>query len=135
MHGAERSLLNAEPHLNRARPRLGDMGLDQRSAVGVHHEDDAPEAGGDGIAGQQVDDGLTVGTDGGEWLHATEAPGPPCGEDDQRGPAHRDHRSTALAQVIPAPKPVSSMVSPFETRPESMASTSASGIDADEVLP
>ena len=44
-------------------------------------------------------------------------------------------RITAEPQVRPAPMPVISTVSPSWTRPVATASASASGIEADEVLP
>ena len=46
-----------------------------------------------------------------------------------------DHRMIALAQLIPAPNPTSNTKSPSCTRPRSMASTSAKGIEAAEVFP
>ena len=51
------------------------------------------------------------------------------------GHAPVPHRISALAHVIPAPKPEHSTRSPSRTRPSSTASNSASGIDADDVLP
>src|SRR4029078_6931583 len=44
-------------------------------------------------------------------------------------------RITAEPQVSPAPMPVIRIVSPLWTRPVETASASASGIEADEVLP
>ncbi len=49
--------------------------------------------------------------------------------------AHVLQRKTALAQVMPPPKPVRRRWSPSWTRPASMASLRASGMEADEVLP
>ena len=71
-----------------------------------------------------------IGASGFDAAVATGAAG---GEDDERG--HEGQRSTALDQVIPAPNPVSSSTSPGAIRPSSKASTSASGIEALEVLP
>ena len=46
-----------------------------------------------------------------------------------------DQRTTALAAVIPAPNPTKRTRSPSDTLPSSSASASASGIEADDVLP
>ena len=69
-----------------------------------------------------------------------DAAGPAGDEDDVRltrlvGVAPPPQRSTALAAVMPAPKPTSSTRSPSSTRPASSASARASGIEADDVLP
>src|SRR5206468_9380601 len=61
-----------------------------------------------------------------------DSPGAPV---HQNNPAQAAHRQTALAHVMPAPKPESSTRSPSLTRPASTASTSAIGIDAELVLP
>jgi len=53
-------------------------------------------------------------------------PGATGREDDQRRSAQRDHRTTAEAHVIPAPKPVMSAYSPDLIRPFSRASKKAS---------
>ena len=60
---------------------------------------------------------------------------PPVTRTDAAHGATPPQRSTALAAVMPAPKPTSRTRSPSLMRPSSSASTSASGIDADEVLP
>src|SRR5207244_5277897 len=62
--------------------------------------------------------------------------GPTRDEDDPLGlRAHRPHRMTTLAQVMPAPNPESNTWSPSRSRPASAASASASGIDPAELLP
>ena len=48
---------------------------------------------------------------------------------------HPPQRSTALAQVMPPPNPVSRTWWPARSRPVSRASARARGMDADEVLP
>ena len=48
---------------------------------------------------------------------------------------HGHHRMTALPQVNPAPKATSSRSEPGFTRPSVIAWSSASGIEAEEVLP
>src|SRR4029077_5374609 len=49
--------------------------------------------------------------------------------------AFDDQRMTALAAVIPVPKPTKSTRSPSLTRPSSSAAASANGTDADDVFP
>jgi hypothetical protein len=48
---------------------------------------------------------------------------------------HAHHRMTALPQVNPAPNATSRITEPGRTRPSDTACSSASGIEADEVLP
>src|SRR4051812_41084233 len=48
---------------------------------------------------------------------------------------HGHHRMTALPQVNPAPNATSRMTEPGFTRPSAMAWSSASGIEAEDVLP
>src|SRR5581483_2116335 len=50
-------------------------------------------------------------------------------------PAGRPQRSTALDQVMPAPNPQDSTMSPAASRPSSAASARAIGIEAADVLP
>ena len=94
-----------------------------------------------GVAGHQVDDRLALRADRRQRLAAAVALGPPGGQDDEgrvrAAPpvAHALQRRTALAQVMPPPKPVSRRWSPSCTRPCSMASWRARGMEADEVLP
>ena len=116
-------------------PRGPDVRFDLRPGIGVDHQDDRAESRGDGVRDQQVHHGLVLRSDGGEGLDAAEAPSTARGKDDERRTAQPGHLSTALAQVIPAPKPVSRSRSPSLTRPFSRASTRARGMDADEVLP
>ena len=50
-------------------------------------------------------------------------------------PFHYCHLTTADPQLRPAPKPQSTTMSPFWTRPPLTASSKAIGIEAAEVLP
>ena len=94
------------------------------------------------VADQQVEDGLAVRPDGREGLAAAVAPGQTGGQYDERAQAghallgrHPPHWNTALAHVMPPPKPVSSTWWPAWSRSVSRASASARGMEADEVLP
>jgi hypothetical protein len=84
-----------------------------------------------------VRDGHAV-TDGGEPLRARETdPSRAARDEDDTTLRHCQppQRRTALAAVIPAPNPTSRTRSPFVTLPSSSAGHSASGIDAEDVLP
>src|SRR5262249_7011970 len=74
---------------------------------------------------------------GGEALRDGQADPAPATGDEYRA-AHSavpPQRSTALAAVMPAPKPTKRTRSPSSIRPASRASASASGMDADDVFP
>ncbi len=83
---------------------LDDLG----TGLGVDHDHDVVEARGVGIRRDEVDDALAVEADGSQLLYPSVATGATGREDDERRSAHLDHRRTADAHVIPAPKPVSS---------------------------
>jgi hypothetical protein len=109
--------------------------FDLWSGIGIDDDDDVVESGGPGVRGQEVDDALTVLADRCQLLHPAVAPGATGGEDNERRSAQRDHRTTAEAHVIPAPKPVMSAYSPGFTRAFSRASKKASGMEELEVFP
>ena len=111
------------------------MGSNLGSGLGVDHDDDARELGGECVGGDEVEDGFAVWADGGEGLQSAEAAGTTRREDDEGGGGHAFQRSTADAHVMPAPNPVSSTRSPCASRPVRLASSTASGIDALDVLP
>ena len=72
------------------------------------------KSGGDGVRGNEVNDALTVETNGGEGLDATEATGPSGRQNYEYWTVH-DHRTTALAHVIPPPNPVMSAIFPVSS--------------------
>ena len=141
--GAQRNGLEGRGHGNRRGPGLADVIADGRSGGRPQDEDDRAEAGPDGVAGVQVDDGLSVDTDGSQRFAAAVAPGHPGGHHHEDGPAggtvtrgsQPPHRKTALAQVIPPPKPDMRTRAPGWRSPVSRASARASGTEADEVFP
>ena len=139
--GATRHRLGRETHVDGRRPGALDVVADGGPGARTQHQHDRAEAGGERVGGHEVDDGLAVRADRSQWLHASVALGPAGSQDDERGArparpvAHAFQRKTALAQVIPPPKPVSRRLSPSWMRPSPMASYSASGMEADEVLP
>ena len=136
--GAEGKSLLGEVHLHPIGPALLDVVADGRTGLGVEDQHHLAEADGHGVAHQQVDDGLAVGADGGQGLAPSVPAGHAGGQHHQgRGHdgAHPPQRSTALAQVMPPPNPVSRTWWPVSNRPVSRASTRAKGMDADEVLP
>ena len=82
--GAVRRLLGGEADVDGAGPGLLDVVADGRAGARAEDEDERAEAGGQRVAGQQVDDGFAGGPDGGQRLHAAVATGPPGGQHDQR---------------------------------------------------
>ena len=106
------------------------------------HQDDGAEAGGQRVAGHEVDDRLAVWSDRRQGLAAAVALGPSRGQDDQRRarPARR-LRSRAPAEDGAGPRHAAA-----EARSggggrrrapgrRSMASCRARGMEAEEVLP
>ena len=112
VHGAERPVLDGEAHVDAVGPGLRDVLLDQRSRLRVHHDHDRVETSSKGVVGQEVDDRFAVGADGCQRLDPAVSAGAAGGQDDQGWGAHGAHSRTALAQVMPAPNPVRSSVSP-----------------------
>src|SRR5581483_11107125 len=101
--------------------RVGDVAREARKFVGLRRA-------------RQYRDAITLR---GEQARTRQADAARAAGDDDDPRFHQpgSQRITADAQVIPAPKPTSSTRSPGATRPWSTASTRASGIDADDVLP
>ena len=57
--------------------------FDLGSGVGIDDDDDALEAGGEGVRGDEVDHGLTVHANGRELLETAVTSCAACGEDDE----------------------------------------------------
>ncbi len=135
LHRAAQFGLYREGHFSTLGPVPRHVLFDHRTGIGVDDDDDVVEARGVRVRGEEVDDALAVFTDRGELFYAAITTGATGGENYERRTAQRDHRTTADAQVIPAPKPVMSAYSPALIRPFSRASKNASGIDELDVLP
>ena len=139
--GSERLGLRGEAHVDGVGPDVFHVIADGRTGARAEYQDDGAEPRRYRVGGHQVDDGLTVGAHGRQRLAAAVSTGPPRGKDDERRwgavvpHAHALQRKTALAQVIPPPKPVRRRLSPSLTRPVSRASYRARGMEAEEVLP
>ena len=121
--GAVRALLDGEADVDRARPRPLDVVADGRTGRRPDDQDDRAEAGGEAsLASRSMTaspparrgPGACSRRSGGPGRRPAR-PGPVTGVvgSGSRSPQRR----TALAQVMPPPKPVSSRWSPSATRP------------------
>ena len=142
VHGAERRRLDGEAHVDRVRPRVLDVVADGRAGARPEDQDDGAEARRPARrrppgrsrprrGGPPAPAACSRRTAGPARPPGSPAPGPPR----RASSAHALQRKTALAQVMPPPNPVSRRWSPSWTRPVSMESYRASGMEADEVLP
>lgn len=84
VHRPEREPLLHEGDVDRLRPALFHVVPDGRPRLGVEHQHDPAESGPYGVADQQVEYGLAVGPDRGQWLAAAVAAGHARGQDHQR---------------------------------------------------
>ena len=86
---AEGRFLEGEAHVDVFGPGVLDVVADRRSCGRAQHEHDGPEAGGERIAGDQVDDRLAPRTDGGQRFDASIAAGSTGSQDDERQSGRR----------------------------------------------
>ena len=140
--GAPGAVLDREAHVDRggqSRVRRGRGWI--VSGVGADHHHDGREPGVDGVARRPGRRWPRRPARRGRAASArrrsawpARPPGRP-GRAPSSGAGHAPQRRTALAQLMPPPKPVSRRRSPSRTRPLWTTSSRARGIDAEEVLP
>ncbi len=63
VHGPERESLLGKGHIDPFGPALVDVIADGRAGLGMKHQDHPAEAGGNGVADQQVDDRFPARSD------------------------------------------------------------------------
>ncbi len=122
---APRDGLQGEPDVDCAGPVPLDVVPDRLAGLVPDDEHNRCEPRRERVAGHEVDDGLAPRSDRGQGLQSPVTDCSPGRQDhqDRAGAAcgHAPQRRTALAQLMPPPKPVSNSRSPLFTRPVSRA--------------
>ena len=137
---AERSVLEGEADVDVRGPGVLDVVADRRTVAGPSTSTIVPKPA---ARASLATRSMTASPRGPDWrqrFDASVAAGSTGRQDDEgragrRCGAHGPQRRTALAHVMPPPKPVRRRLSPSWTRSLLIASCRASGMEADEVLP